>query len=92
MNKLTNPAGKEGEILLPKREIAFKPITKKLECNICGAECDATFHPTCGCNAGFRSKRQVAAEAIAQHPEKSDRVIAEEIGASRETVRTTAPR
>jgi hypothetical protein len=83
---LTTEVAKDGEVLLPKRDIAIKPIAKKMECNVCGAEADAVFHPTCNCNAGFRSKRQVAAEAIAQHPDKSDRAIAGEIGVDHKTV------
>jgi hypothetical protein len=87
--RVPTPTGEpvEGGVLLPKREIAFKPIMRKVECVACGAEADATFHPTCNCNAGFRSKKQMAAEAIEQHPNKSNRAIAAEIGADEKTVR-----
>src|SRR5262245_22546133 len=37
--------GIEGEVMLPKREVAFPPIMRKVECMACGAEADATFHP-----------------------------------------------
>ena len=77
---LTTETAKDGEVLLPKRDIAIKPIAKKMECNVCGAEADAVFHPTCNCNAGFRSKRQVAAEYLEKNPTASVREIAEQTG------------
>jgi hypothetical protein len=77
----------DADITLPRRELTFKPVARKVECAACGAEADAVFHPTCGCNAGFRSKRQRAAEAIKADPSKSNRMIAEEIDADEKTVR-----
>jgi hypothetical protein len=77
----------DADITLPKRALTFAPIKRKMECSVCGKDADATFHPTCGCKAGFRPKREVAAEAIRANPSKSNRMIAEEIGADEKTVR-----
>ena len=52
----------EGDVQLPKREIAFPPIKQKMECIVCGAEANATFEPSCDCHAGFKSKTQKALE------------------------------
>jgi hypothetical protein len=49
--------------------------------------CGAETHAACSCGAIYRPKAQQAAEAVAAHPEKSNRAIAEEIGADEKTVR-----
>jgi hypothetical protein len=55
----------------------------QLQCTLCGRETVAA----CNCNAVYRPKAQQAAEAIAAHPEKSNRALAEEIGTSEATMR-----
>jgi hypothetical protein len=62
---------------------AFKISVTQLQCTMCGAE----THAACSCGAIYRPKAQQAAEAVAAHPEKSNRAIAEEIGADEKTVR-----
>jgi hypothetical protein len=84
--------GIDGEVMPPKREIAFKPITRKVECMACGAEADATFHPTCNCNAGFKSKTQKAVEYAEKNPTASVRQIAEETGVGHGTAQEARAR
>jgi hypothetical protein len=76
----------EGEVIPPKREIAFAPITRKVECAVCGSEANATFHPTCNCNAGFRSKAQRVVEYDKANPGKSTRQVAADLGVHHSTV------
>jgi hypothetical protein len=54
----------------------------RLACSACGAEANAS----CNCGKPYVPAGQRAAEAIAAHPEKSDRMIAAEIGTSPTTV------
>ena len=54
----------------------------RLECSGCGAEVDAA----CMCGVAYVPAGARAAAAIAENPEKSDRVIADEIGVSDRTV------
>lgn len=62
---------------------AIKISVQRLECIACGAEANAT----CGCGVGYKPKGQLAAEAVAKAPEKSDRAIAAELGVGKDTVR-----
>ncbi len=64
------------------------PVIKRsvvqLQCTLCGSE----THATCNCGAIYRPKAfERAAEAIADHPEKSNRALAEQAGISEATVR-----
>jgi hypothetical protein len=65
----------------PIPEIRISAI--QLQCTLCGAE----THASCSCGAVYRPKAQRAAEAVADHPEKSNRAIAAETGLSEATVR-----
>ena len=58
------------------------PATVALVCSECGAE----GHGSCGCGAAYVPKRERAIAAIKANPEKSDRAIAAELGASPTTV------
>lgn len=58
-----------------------------LECSTCGA----TGQGTCGCGTAYMPARQRAAQAIAEHPEKSNVMLAEELGVSEATVRRARP-
>ena len=62
---------------------AYKISVVQLQCTMCGAE----THASCSCGAIYRPKAQRAAEAVADHPEKSNRAIAVETGLSEATVR-----
>jgi len=62
---------------------AYKISVVQLQCTMCGAE----THASCSCGAIYRPKAQRAAEAVADHPEKSNRALAKEIGVSYETIR-----
>jgi hypothetical protein len=63
-------------------KLQHRPSIARLECISCGASVDA------GCNCGVAYKPARAAKAVAANPEKSDRLIAKELGdVSRETVR-----
>ena len=55
----------------------------QLECTKCGAEARAA----CSCGVAYQAKAQRAAEAVAAHPEMSNRAIASQIGADEKTVR-----
>lgn len=57
-----------------------KPVATSWMCSACGIDAG------CNCGAPLMSKAQRAAEAIAANPQKSDRAIAKEIGASPTTV------
>jgi hypothetical protein len=62
---------------------AIKRAIVQLICDGCGAE----THASCNCGAIYRPKAlERAAAAVAEHPEKSDRAIAKEIGVSHPTV------
>jgi alkanesulfonate monooxygenase SsuD/methylene tetrahydromethanopterin reductase-like flavin-dependent oxidoreductase (luciferase family) len=54
----------------------------RLSCSACGAEANAS----CSCGEPYVPKLQRAAEAVAAHPEKSNRAIAADIGVSPGTV------
>jgi hypothetical protein len=58
-----------------------KPIYQ-LKCSVCGAAADAA----CDCGASYSPAGARAAKAVARNPEKSDRAIAAETGASDKTV------
>jgi len=62
---------------------AYKISVVQLQCTMCKAETAAA----CSCGAIYRPKAQRAAEAVADHPEKSNRAIAVETGLSEATVR-----
>ena len=55
---------------------------QRMVCTACGAEANAS----CNCGVTYQPKSIRAAEAIKANPEKSDRAIAKEIGASPTTV------
>ena len=55
---------------------------QRMVCTACGAEANAS----CNCGVAYQPKSIRAAEAIKANPEKSDRAIAKEIGASPTTV------
>jgi hypothetical protein len=57
-------------------------IAVRLVCIACGTETNAA----CTCGVGYKPKAVLAAEAINAAPEKSDRMIADEIGVSPTTV------
>jgi len=60
-----------------------KPSLARLACVKCGAETDAA----CNCGVEYKPAAARAAEAIAANPEKSNRMIADEIGVDEKTVR-----
>ena len=62
---------------------AFQVSVVRLACTACGAEANAS----CNCGKPYVPKLQRAADAVAEHPEKSNRAIAEEIGVDEKTVR-----
>jgi hypothetical protein len=57
--------------------------TKALWCSGCGA----TVAAACGCGRPYLPAGKIAAVAVARYPEKSNRMIAEEIGIDESTVR-----
>jgi len=60
------------------------PIKTKLVCSGCGAPGEGS----CGCGASYVPwKEKAAADAVAKSPEKSNRVIASEVGVDEKTVR-----
>src|SRR6516165_6581704 len=62
---------------------AYKISVVQLQCTMCKAETAAA----CSCGATYRVKpAERAITAITEHPEKSDRAIAAEIGVSPTTV------
>jgi hypothetical protein len=63
-------------------KILQMPQTTRLECNACGAEAKGS----CNCGVPYSPVASRAAAAIAAHPEKSNRAIAAETGASTWTV------
>jgi hypothetical protein len=60
-----------------------KTLVARMECSKCGAPGTGT----CDCGAPYVPAGQRAKAAVAAHPEKSDRAIAEEIGVGKDTVR-----
>jgi len=62
---------------------AIKVSVVQLQCTKCGVE----THAACDCGVDYKPKTQRAAEAIAAHPEMSNRAIASQIGADEKTVR-----
>jgi hypothetical protein len=56
---------------------------QRMVCTDCGAETNAS----CNCGVSYVPKAIRAAEAIRAHPEKSNRMIAEETGLSEPTIR-----
>jgi hypothetical protein len=62
---------------------AFHKSIVQLACVQCGAEANAS----CSCGKPYVPKQQRAAEAVAAHPEKSNRAIADDIGVDEKTVR-----
>jgi hypothetical protein len=61
---------------------AYQISVVRLQCVTCGAEANAA----CTCGKPYLPRLR-AAEAVAAHPEKSNRAIADEIGVSEPTVR-----
>jgi hypothetical protein len=55
----------------------------RLQCSACGAEANAS----CNCGKPYVPAKQRAADAVAAHPEKSNRAIAAEVGVDEKTVR-----
>lgn len=53
---------------------------------ICCSKCGAKAKPGCNCGVAYVPAHVFAAKAVAAHPEKSDRIIAREIGVSDKTV------
>lgn len=62
-------------------------ISTKLQCSECGASCDAA----CDCGAPYLSAPARVAKAIAEHPELSNRAIADAAGVSDMTVGRVRP-
>jgi hypothetical protein len=63
---------------------AFHRAVVRLSCSACGAEANAS----CNCGAIYTPKAfERAAEAVAAHPEKSNRALAKETGTSEATMR-----
>jgi len=62
---------------------AYHLSVVRLACSACGAEANAS----CNCGKPYEPKLQRAADAVAEHPEKSNRAIAEQIGVDEKTVR-----
>jgi hypothetical protein len=60
----------------------IKLSIQRMVCTGCGAEANAS----CNCGKAYLPKAVRAAEAVAAHPEKSDRAIAADIGVSQPTV------
>jgi hypothetical protein len=61
----------------------LSPDARRLCCSQCGARAKAS----CDCDASYIPARLYAAQAVAAHPEKSNRVLAEEIGINETTIR-----
>jgi ParB family chromosome partitioning protein len=59
-----------------------RPSIARLACTNCGAETNAA----CDCGVEYRPAAERAADALAEHPELSDRAIANDIGVSPTTV------
>jgi hypothetical protein len=55
----------------------------QLHCSACGAQAEAA----CDCGVGYMSASEFAAKAAAEHPEMSNRAIAEMTGVGKDTVR-----
>src|SRR5262245_12000048 len=62
---------------------AIQVAIQRMICTGCGAETNAA----CYCGKAYVPKSIRAAEALEQHPEKSDRAIAAELGVGKDTVR-----
>jgi hypothetical protein len=62
--------------------VKFKAKPKRIQCSSCGAEGTAG----CDCGAPYVTPGERAATAAAAYPEKSDGMIAREIGVDRSTV------
>ena len=60
-----------------------KPPALRLRCTSCGAIAAAG----CACGVAYTPAGKLAEQAVQANPEKSDRMIAEEIGVAGETVR-----
>ena len=60
----------------------IKLSIQRMVCTACGAEANAS----CNCGVAYQPKAVRAAEAVKANPEKSDRAIAKDIGASPTTV------
>src|SRR6266550_529556 len=57
-------------------------MTAMLHCSACGISASTA----CACGAPYVSAGKIAARAVAEHPEKSDRAIADELGIDHKTV------
>jgi hypothetical protein len=69
--------------MIGKHQATVIPMSiQRMVCTGCGAEANAS----CNCGVSYVPKAQRAAEAVKANPEKSDRAIAKEIGASPTTV------
>lgn len=55
---------------------------QRMACTACGSEANAT----CNCGKPYVPKKQLAADAIAANPQKSDRAIAADLGIDHKTV------
>src|SRR6516162_6083805 len=73
-----------------KVPLKLQPRLGSLECSECGARASAS----CKCGAPYVPARARAVAVLTEHPEKSDRAIAAEIGVGHATVsraRSTVP-
>jgi hypothetical protein len=61
----------------------IKMAVQRMICTGCGAEANAS----CNCGVAYMPAGQRAAQAVAEHPEKSNRAIAAELGVDEGTVR-----
>jgi hypothetical protein len=69
--------------MIERIRLSSEKISIKLECSSCGATADAA----CDCGVAYVPAGERAAKAVAESPDKSNVVIAEEIGVSEPTVR-----
>jgi hypothetical protein len=69
---------------MPFENVIPMPLKIKLVCSACGADGEGS----CRCGANYVPwKEKAAADAVAAHPHKSNRAIADEIGVDEKTVR-----
>jgi hypothetical protein len=72
-------------LTIEKSKTEWVEELKQLRCTRCGT----TIAASCECGVGYVPAHEYAAKAIAEHPGKSNYVIAEDIGLSESTVRRT---
>jgi hypothetical protein len=70
--------------MIGKHQATVIPMSiQRMVCTGCGAEANAS----CNCGVSYVPKAQRAAEAVKANPEKSNRVIAEDVGVDEKEVR-----